>query len=180
VSLVNEETPASPQDLYGAMHHTRALTARGLPTIPMLVLRPTLAYGLDDTHNSYGANRFRRAAEKDGTIGLFGGGEETRDHIHVDDVADITIRCLLQRSTGTLNVVTGTSYSFREVAEIVARQFGRKIEIAGTPRANPVTYRHFDPSNLIKAFPDFHCRTLEDGIASVHLESAAAAVQRKS
>lgn len=171
VSLVNEETPASPQDLYGVMHYARELMARALPKIPVLVLRPTLAYGLDDTHNSYGANRFRRAAEKDGKIGLFGGGEETRDHVHVDDVAAIAVRCLLHRSTGTLNVVTGTSHSFRSVAEIVARQFDRKIEIAGTPRANPVTYRRYDPTNLIKAFPDFRFTSLSDGVASVHRAS---------
>ena len=65
-SRVTEETPASPQDLYGATHYTREIMARSLAKIPVLVLRPTLIYGLDDTHNSYGPNRFRRAAQKDG------------------------------------------------------------------------------------------------------------------
>lgn len=168
VSLVNEETPPSPQDLYGVMHYARELMARGLSRAPVMVLRPTLVYGLEDTHNSYGANRFRRAAEKGGRIALFGGGEETRDHVHVDDVAELTIRCLLRKSTGTMNVVTGKSYSFRHVAEIVARQFAGPIEIVGSPRANPVTHRSYDSTALIKAFPEFHFRELADGIASVH------------
>ncbi len=170
VSRVTEDTPASPQDLYGAMHYTREIMARSLVKVPVLVLRPSLVYGLDDTHNSYGPNRFRRVAQKDGKITLFGGGEETRDHVHVDDVAALTVRCLLHQSIGTLNVATGISKSFHEIAEIAARQFGNRIEIITTPRANPVTQRHYDATNLIKAFPDFRFITPEDGIKRVHKE----------
>ena len=170
VSRVTEDTPASPQDLYGAMHYTREIMARGLAKIPVLVLRPTLIFGLDDTHNSYGPNRFRRAAQKEGKVTLFGGGEETRDHIHVDDVAELTVRCLRHASTGTLNVATGRSVSFHELAELVAKQFPRPVEIVKTPRANPVTHRHYDITNTIKAFPDIRFISLEEGIARVHRE----------
>ena len=174
MSRITEDVPASPQDLYGVMHYTREIMAHNLAKVPVLVLRPTIVYGLDDTHNSYGPNRFRRMAQKDGKITLFGGGEETRDHIHVDDIAMLTLRCLLRRSTGTLNVATGTSKSFREVAELVAKQFNREIEIEATPRQNPVTHRHYDVSNLIKVFPDFRFITLEDGVARVQKESGEA------
>ena len=174
VSRITEDVPASPQDLYGAMHYTREVMAHSLAKVPVLVLRPTIVYGLDDTHNSYGPNRFRRMAQKEGKITLFGGGEETRDHIHVDDIATLTLRCLLRRSTGTLNVATGTSKSFHEVAELVAKQFNREIEIVVTPRQNPVTHRHYDVSNLIKAFPDFRFITPEDGVARVQKESGEA------
>lgn len=171
ISRVTEDTAASPQDLYGAMHYTREIMARSLAKVPVLVLRPTLIYGLHDTHNSYGPNRFRRAAQKDGKITLFGGGEETRDHIHVDDVAALVVRCLLYKSIGTLNVATGISKSFYEIAQCVARQFGSGIEVITTPRANPITYRHYDVTNLIKAFPNFRFTAFEDGIARVHRES---------
>lgn len=174
VSRITEDVPASPQDLYGVMHYTREIMAHSLVKVPVLVLRPTIVYGLEDTHNSYGPNRFRRMAQKDGKITLFGGGEETRDHIHVDDIATLTLRCLLRRSTGTLNVATGISKSFHEMAELVAKQFNREIEIVATPRQSPVTHRHYDVSNLIKAFPDFHFITAEDGIARVHKESGEA------
>lgn len=168
ISRVTEDTPVSPQDLYGAMHYTREIMARSLAKVPVLVLRPTLIYGLHDTHNSYGPNRFRRAAQKDGKITLFGGGEETRDHIHVDDVAALAVRCLLYKSIGTLNVATGISRSFYEIAQCVARQFGSGIEVITTSRANPITYRHYDVTNLIKAFPNFRFTAPEDGIARVH------------
>jgi nucleoside-diphosphate-sugar epimerase len=169
-SRVTEETSASPQDLYGAMHYTREIMASSIAKVPVLALRPTLIYGLDDTHNSYGPNRFRRAAQKEGKITLFGGGEETRDHIHVDDVAALTVRCLAHRSTGTLNVATGTSHSFYQVAELVAKQFKNAVEIVKTPRTNSVTHRHYDVTNTIKAFPDLRFVSLDDGVASVHRE----------
>lgn len=167
---VSEETPASPTDLYSAMHHTREIMACSLAGIPVLVLRPTLVYGLDDTHNSYGPNRFRRSAAKERKIHLFGGGEETRDHIHVDDVAAITVRCLCRGSKGVLNVATGRSASFHEVAESVAQQFPHPVEIVKTSRVNPVTHRHYDVANLVKTFPDFRFTALEDGVARVHRE----------
>ncbi|NQW23742.1 MAG: NAD(P)-dependent oxidoreductase [SAR202 cluster bacterium] len=175
VSQVTEDTPVAPEDLYGAMHYTREIMIRSLAAVPVIVFRPTGVYGRDDTHNSYGPNRFRKAAQADGKITLFGGGEETRDHIYVDDVAALTIRCLLQKSTGTLNVATGISTSFHEVAETISKQFGGGIEIIITPRANPITHRHYDPTNLIKAFPDFSFMPLVDGIALVHKESSMTA-----
>ena len=169
-SRVSENTPASPRDLYGTMHYTREIMTRTLVNVPTLILRPTLVYGRGDTHNSYGPNRFRRTALKDGKISLFGNGEETRDHVHVDDVAMLIVRCLLHRSTGLLNVASGTSRSFREVAELVGRPFGRHIEIICSPRQNAISHRHYDVTHLIKAFPDFRYAALEDGLARVHLE----------
>ena len=171
VSRVTEDTLASPQNLYGVMHYTREAMARSLVKVPVLILRPTLVYGHDDTHNSYGPNRFRRGAQKDGKVTLFGGGEETRDYIHVDDVAALTVRCLLHRSIGTLNVATGVSKPFREVAELVAKQFKSSVEVIKTPRANPITHRHYDVTNLIKAFPDFRFIGLENGVERVHQET---------
>lgn len=171
VSHVSEATPASPQDLYGAMHNTREIMARSLANIPVLVLRPTIVYGADDTHNSYGPNRFRRMANKVAKITLFGEGEETRDHIHVDDVAALTVNCLLCRSTGILNIATGVSRSFREVAELVAKQFVTSIEITTTPRANPITHRHYDVTKLIKAFPNFRFIALAEGVISTHRQT---------
>ena len=156
------------------MHRTREIMAGGIKA-PLLMLRPTLVYGADDTHNAYGPNRFRRMAQKDGRITLFGGGEELRDHVHVDDVAALAVHCLLHQSTGVLNIATGISTSFRNVAELVARQFGKPVEIVETPRANPVTHRHYDVTSLIKAFPDFRFISLQDGIVRCHKESTGAA-----
>ncbi len=171
-SPVDEETPAEPKDLYGAMHLARELMLK-MSAVPSAVLRPTLIFGATDTHNSYGPNRLRRMARQDGRIVLFGEGEETRDHILVDDVVELAVRVLFQRSQGTLNLATGRSISYRDLADKVAALFGGGVSVNGTPRQNPVTHRHFDITALRKAFPDFVFTPLEVGLAKAHAEMMA-------
>lgn len=165
ISRVSEDTHAAPQDLYGAMHLARERMACSIESGPVLVLRPTLVYGRQDSHNAYGPNRFFRAAKDSGRITLFGGGEEKRDHIAVEDVSTLTLRCLLTLRSGILNIATGVSTAFSEVANLVVAQSEQPVEIVRTPRANPITHRHYDITRLIKAFPDFRCVALPDGIA---------------
>lgn len=166
-SPVDETTPAEPQDLYGVMHLSRELMLKTLP-VPLAVLRPTLIFGAADTHNSYGPNRLRRAARRDGRITLFGEGEEQRDHIAVDDVVALTLQVLFRRSRGLLNVATGQSVSYRTLADRVAALFDGEVTVSGSPRQNPATHRHFNISALRKAFPDFAFTPLEKGLARAH------------
>jgi len=168
--LISEEACAEPEDLYGMMHLAREMMIKSATTTPVAVLRTTLVYGAADTHNSYGPNRLRRMARKDGKIALFGQGEETRDHILVDDVAVMTVLALRHRSAGTLNVATGRSISYAELAKKVASLFDRPVEIVGAVRQTPITHRHFDVTALRKAFPTFAFTSLEDGLAKAHRE----------
>jgi nucleoside-diphosphate-sugar epimerase len=166
--LVSEATSAEPPDLYGAMHLAREIMFKSTAKCPVAVLRPTLVFGARDTHNSYGPNRLRRMARKDGRITLFGDGEETRDHIYIDDVAALIVLTLRHRSAGTLNLATGSSVSYAELARHVAALFDRDVTVAGTPRQNPVTHRHFDVTALRQAFPTFVFKPLADGLARAH------------
>ena len=161
---VNENTPAAPEDLYGLMHRTREIMGKELAA-PYLILRPTLVYGDGDTHNAYGPNRFIRNALSSGKISLFGGGEELRDHIAVEDVADIAVLCLKNRTEGVLNLATGNSASFYEVASMVSNSPSFNVEIEKTVRQNPIWHRHFDITNLIKRFPKFRFKSLSEHIA---------------
>ena len=68
VGLISEESCAEPDDLYGVMHLAREMMIKSSTKAPVAVLRTTLVYGADDTHNSYGPNRLRRMAYKDGKI----------------------------------------------------------------------------------------------------------------
>jgi UDP-glucose 4-epimerase len=162
-ALVNEQSLAAPSDLYGAMHRTRELMMENAVKGPLAVLRPTMVYGAGDSHNSYGPNRFRRMAAKDAKITLGGNGEETRDHIYIADAAELIIRVLRHRSAGRLNLATGRSVSFRQLAELVAVR-ARAAEIVATARTTPVTHRAFDVTASRKAFPDFVFTPLETGL----------------
>ena len=134
---------------------------------PVAILRPSLIYGASDPHNGYGPNRFRRTADQDGKITLFGQGEEQRDHVFIDDVAEIVGRVLSHRSRGVLNLVTGRSVSFGEVAAQIAREDEGRVEIENRPRSGPITHRHFDPAALLKAFPTFRPTPIEEGLRRV-------------
>jgi len=166
-SLLTEESTCEPADLYCLMHIARERMLEQscrAAAVPLGIVRPCAIYGPGDTHNSYGPNRFVRTALKDGKITLFGGGEECRHHVHVTDAAKISILCLLHGSTGVINAATGEAVSFREVAEKIAAVIGN-VAVEKTPRANPVTHRHFDSSALALAFPSFRATSLDDGLA---------------
>jgi nucleoside-diphosphate-sugar epimerase len=169
---VTERSCQQPSSLHGVMHLAREIMLRAALKLPLAILRPTLIYGAKDPHNGYGPNRFRRLAAKGEAITLFGEGEEKRDHILVDDVAALVSAVLHHRSKGVLNIATGRSASFREVAEMVVALSPRPVEIRGTPRQNPITHRHFDITDCLKAFPEFHYVPLRDGLARAAKEGA--------
>src|SRR5205814_4943806 len=112
---LTEASPTAPTSLHGVMHLARELMFRAEVKAPLANLRPTLIYGAADPHNGYGPNRFRRLAADGRDIVLFGAGEERRDHVHVDDVAELVVRVLQHRSFGALNIVTGEVHSFMEI-----------------------------------------------------------------
>ena len=165
---LTEESVAAPTSLHGVMHLARELAFQDVRA-PFVTLRPSLLYGVADPHNGYGPNRFRRLANEGKEILLFGEGEERRDHVSIDDVAELIARVIERRSTGSLNIATGKVHSFREIAELVTASAPKKVPIKGSPRSGPMPhngYRPFDNASTRAAFPDFTYTTLPDGIAS--------------
>ncbi|MGB9041767.1 MAG: NAD-dependent epimerase/dehydratase family protein [Pseudolabrys sp.] len=166
---LTETSPAAPGSLHGAMHLAREqmlIAAAG--SVPFVILRPTLIYGARDPHNGYGPNKFRRQANRGEDIVLFGDGEERRDHVDVDDLAELVRLVLAHRSAGILNVATGNVASFKTLAERVVALSPRKVEIKGSQRPGPMPhngYRPFDAAAPYTAFPDFKYTKLDAGLA---------------
>ena len=158
---LTESSCAEPGSLHGAMHLAREVMFRAEVKAPLAILRPSLLYGAADPHNGYGPNRFRRLAAEGKEIVLFGEGEERRDHVYIGDVAELVARVLYRRSSGILNIATGTVHSFRDIA----LKFSSKVK--GSPRSGPMPhngYRPFDPAACRKAFPDFRFTPLDEGL----------------
>jgi nucleoside-diphosphate-sugar epimerase len=172
---VTERSCRQPSSMHGMMHAARELMLKTEAKVPLAILRPSLLYGARDPHNGYGPNRFRRLAHKGEPITLFGEGEEQRDHVDIADVARLSSLVLAHRSRGELNVATGISTSFREIAELAVKLSGKSVEIRGTPRQNPTTHRHFDITACLKAFPQFRYTPLREGLERAARESAGAA-----
>jgi len=171
---VTERSFCQPSSMHGMMHAARELMLRSELNLPLAILRPSLLYGENDPHNGYGPNRFRRLAEKCESITLFGEGEEQRDHVYIEDLARLVAEVIVHRSTGVLNIATGEAVSFRQIAELVVRISGKPVEIRGTPRQNPITHRHFDITECLKAFPRFRYTPLREGLSRAAGASASA------
>jgi len=171
---VTERSCRQPSSMHGMMHAARELMLKTEAKVPLAILRPSLLYGARDPHNGYGPNRFRRLAQKGEPITLFGEGEERRDHVDIADVARLSSLVLAHRSRGELNLATGTSTSFRDIAELVVKLSGKSAAIRGTLRQNPITHRHFDITESLKAFPQFRYTPLRDGLEGAARESAGA------
>lgn len=171
---LTEDSCAEPGSLHGAMHLARELMLDSVHQGPFAILRPSLLYGAADPHNGYGPNQFRRKCIAGETITLFGEGEERRDHVFIDDVAELIARVVRHKSSGVLNVATGAVASFREIAEQVAAHFDVPPEIKSSPRKGPMPhggYRPFSTSVCRKAFPDFNYTQLSEGLAKAHREA---------
>ena len=163
---VSEQTMCAPTDLYGLMHlvRERMLTETLAPLgIPFAVLRPSIVYGPGDTHGSYGPNRWMRSVSRGEGITLFGKGEERRDHVYIDDVVEITRLVLAHRSEGVLNIATGRSHSFAEVATMMASTTG-EAATRSAPRVMPITHRDYDVTALRTAFKEFRPTPISEGL----------------
>jgi len=168
---LDEASSAEPGALHGAMHLTRELMLGSVTDAPLAILRPSLLYGADDPHNGYGPNQYRRLAAEGRAIGLFGRGEERRDHVLIDDVAELIFRVLMRRSQGILNIATGEVTSFHEIADMVLGHFDGAAGIDYKPRSGPMPhngYRPFASDACKAAFPDFTYTPIADGIAKAH------------
>jgi UDP-glucose 4-epimerase len=164
---LTEASCTAPTSIHGAMHLAREVTLRNELKAPLAMLRPTLIYGAADPHNGYGPNRFRRLVAAGSDIALFGEGEERRDHVAVEDVAEITLHVLLHRSRGVLNIASGDVHSFRTVAEMAVALAPEPVAIRGTPRNGPMPhngFRPFDVAATRQAFPDFRYTPLTEGL----------------
>jgi UDP-glucose 4-epimerase len=173
VNPVREDSCCQPSGYHGLMHATREAMLRntcGAAGIPLFVLRPSLLYGAQDTHNGYGPNRFIRLASSGEGIKLFGNGEEQRDHVYIGDLSTLACAGIVRSSAGVLNVATGDSHSFHSVASLAIGQFDGSSQIETQPRSNPITHRHFDVTVVHRAFPEFSITGLEAGLQRMAAE----------
>lgn len=160
---LTEYSCAHPESLHGVMHLAREVMLASVYDGPLCFLRPTLIYGKGDPHNGYGPNRFIRLAARGENIELFGAGEEQRDHVWINDVAEITSLVILSRTAGKLNIATGEVFSFREIAKKVVSLSKTNSKVSENIRTAPMPhngYRAFDNAATSRLFPTFKYQSL--------------------
>lgn len=124
---ITEEDPVAPVSPYG--YHKRLCENiveefKSLYGVPYLILRIFSCYG-EGLRKQLLWDLCRKIDT--GRVELFGTGEETRDYIHVMDLAELVALLLQQDIRDTvLNVGNGLEVSTRTVAETMLRAMGRE------------------------------------------------------
>lgn len=175
VAHINESSCAAPHDLAGILHKTREVMLAAAVKAPLAVLRLASVYGADAGDDAYGPTRLLHGALNERLIKISGAGEETRDHVLVDDVCELVAEVLRHRSRGLANIASGHSVDFATLAHRIAGLNEGPVEVRQMPRAAPITHRHFDITVLFKAFPRFAFTPLEQGLGKVHQEMIGSA-----
>ena len=163
---LTENSLRAPLSLHGGMHLSRELCFDTLQA-PVGTLCPTLVYGLGDPHNGYGPNQFARLVKESSSIELFGKGAELRDHVFIDDVANISMLMLKSSKAERLNVASGEVVSFESIARSCLQISGSQKKIVYKERNGPMPhngYRSFDISKIGLLFPKFKPTLLREGL----------------
>jgi dTDP-L-rhamnose 4-epimerase len=99
---------------------------------------------------------------------IFEDGEETRDFVHVDDVAAAVLRCVESpvRHGVTLNVGSGEPTSVIEVTRLLSRVMGSGIEphVTGQYRIGDIRHNFADITELQRATGLRPTISLEEGM----------------
>ena len=172
---ISEKSCAEPQSLHGLMHLAREIILRQQYQGPFTIVRPTLVYGISDPHNGYGPNRFGRLAKEGRDIVLFGKGEEKRDHVYVEDIANLVNLIILHRAVGVVNAVSNLTVSFNELAQFAATFFKSASAVVETQRVGSMPhdgYRPFEPSVATTTFSGFKFRDWRTGLTEVYANTA--------
>lgn len=171
--LIRETSHCNPLSFHGVMHITRERMLQAMAqqkNLPLLIVRPSAVYGPGDTHNSYGPNRFIKTALQQKEITLGGQGEEQRDHVFINDLVASVCDLISNQSVGVLNIVSGKSTSFAEVANLIAEILGNDLQVKYTPRQAPITHRHFDVTARMEHLPRRTFTELKSGLTQTIAE----------
>jgi len=122
---MRETAERRPHNLYGFTKSVTENLARayaeetGAPTIG---LRFFNVYGHGESHKGGSASMVTHMlaqARSDAPVRLFTDGTQRRDFVHVSDVARATIAAVDSGHCGVVNVGSGTSHSFNDIADLV-------------------------------------------------------------
>ena len=167
-SAITENTPVDPSTLYGITKYAGEkilqVTAQKAG-FPLLVLRCCKVYGPGNTDIiSYGPDQFINTILKDSKLGLFGDGEEKRDYLFITDLIGIIKQLAFSEAGGTLNLASGDSYSFKEIALMLRKITNKDFTEICRERVLPVIHQGFVIKKLLEACPGVKFADLEKGL----------------
>ncbi len=136
----------------------------------VVIYRPFGGYGEDQSLDYPFPAIIKRIVDGENPVTVWGSGDQQRDFIHIDLIADIVLETMnVLKSGETLNLGTGYGLSFRELARIASDVLKIPVDIVNDEsKPAGVFARVSDPYKLneLYSMPDAHT-ALEDGIKKV-------------
>ena len=165
---ITEATALHPRSHYGlsklAGEWILSRTFERFPDSSLVLLRPATIYGPNDHVASYGPLGFIRSALRREAVKLWGDGSEFRELILIDDAVELIRRILFLSHSGPINLVSGRSYSFREILQSVEKCIGRDIPTTSMPRTKNKVDNIFHNGLLTSLVPGFCFTPLAEGV----------------
>jgi nucleoside-diphosphate-sugar epimerase len=142
---IREDHPLEPDSPYGASKlcmEKQCLAFAKLYDIEAICLRYFNVYGRHQRFDAYGnvIPIFVFQLLRGETLTIFGDGEQTRDFVHVDDVAQANIRASQARGvSGAFNIGSGTRISINQLVRDIAHAARETPKVRhGPPRPGDV------------------------------------------
>ncbi len=131
--------------------------------IPSLGLRISAGYGPTEAHKGkYASVVYQWCRDMKNGISpvIFGDGNQTRDFIYVDDIADNIARLANEGATGILDIGTGVNTSFNELVATINHVLGTDIKPVYVDKP-----KNYVPETRVQSVP---CKyTLEAGVRKI-------------
>jgi nucleoside-diphosphate-sugar epimerase len=162
----NEDSSCDPDTYHGLSQLVREMIFKKSALNCLTILRICAVYGPGDTHNGYGPNRFVNQIANNLPIKLFGNGLNRRDHIYIDDVVELILSTVNLNYNGILNLATGKTYSFLQVAEECNAIFSKNKNIEKIGAEDTIINKEIDISKLKSFFPNYSISNLSQIIGS--------------
>jgi len=133
------------------------------------ILRIFNVYGEGQNENYAGViSKFAKNISENKPLVIYGDGKQTRDFVSVHDVVE-SIQCaILSKNSSTYNIASGTSISVNELAKMMLKKSGKKLDVIYKEQRNEDIKNSKCDVTLAKRELNFSSKTkLVDGLVSV-------------
>lgn len=166
-----EDSPLRPQSPYAESkveneRLAERLAARGLSS---LGLRFFNVYGPGQRADHAYASvipQFVARAKRGEALSVSGDGAQTRDFVHVRDVADALVRALESSTTGVCNIASGTETSVAALAALIQERYPVAVE-HGPARAGDILHSVADIEHAKELLAWTPRTAFSDGLAEL-------------
>ncbi len=163
---VEPDSPYGVSKLAGEKHCLAY--AKLYPSLECICLRYFNVYGVNQRYDAYGnvipIFAYQMLSEK--PLIIFGDGEQTRDFVNVQDVAQVNYKAALTEGiAGAFNIASGTRITINQLVEMMKKVSGTKTEVVyNPPRQGDVRHSLADISAAGASFGYDPVVGLEEGL----------------